>query len=142
MVDVNSKRVVFVGVTRTPTEEWTAQRLREVTPFGNGPRGTNFSPALIAVSPTEALVAAEVDTIVNLFTIDGSTLSSGRALMTDPYWGGDTDIRALLQRQTGFRWQDERWVWFTEARRNVLAVIHVLKVSDGCEYVTATRPAG
>jgi transposase InsO family protein len=38
IVDVNTKRVVHVGVTRAPTEEWTAQQLREVTPFGRGPQ--------------------------------------------------------------------------------------------------------
>jgi putative transposase len=38
IVDVNTKRVVHVGVTRAPTEEWTAQQLREVTPFGSGPQ--------------------------------------------------------------------------------------------------------
>jgi putative transposase len=27
-----------VGVTRAPTEEWTAQQLRQVTPFGTGPQ--------------------------------------------------------------------------------------------------------
>jgi putative transposase len=37
IVDVNTKRVVHVGVTRAPTEQWTAQQLREVTPFGSGP---------------------------------------------------------------------------------------------------------
>lgn len=38
IVDVNAKHVVHVGVTRAPTEQWTAQQLREVTPFGQGPR--------------------------------------------------------------------------------------------------------
>jgi len=27
-----------VGVTRNPTDQWTAQQLREATPFGEGPR--------------------------------------------------------------------------------------------------------
>jgi hypothetical protein len=38
IVDVNTKRVVHVGVTRAPTEDWTAQQLMEVTPFGKGPQ--------------------------------------------------------------------------------------------------------
>jgi putative transposase len=38
VVDINSKRVVHVGVTRSPTEEWTAQQLRNITPFGEGPQ--------------------------------------------------------------------------------------------------------
>lgn len=38
IVDVNTKRVVHVGVTRHPTEQWTAQQLRHATPFGEAPR--------------------------------------------------------------------------------------------------------
>jgi putative transposase len=38
IVDVNTKEVVHVGVTRAPTENWTAQQLRDVTPFGKGPQ--------------------------------------------------------------------------------------------------------
>ena len=38
IMDVNTKRVVHIGVTRAPTEGWTAQQLREVTPFGEGPQ--------------------------------------------------------------------------------------------------------
>ena len=38
IVDINTKRVVHVGVTRHPTARWTAQQLREATPFGAGPQ--------------------------------------------------------------------------------------------------------
>ena len=38
IVDVNTKRVVHLGVTRHPTEQWTAQQLRNATPFGEAPR--------------------------------------------------------------------------------------------------------
>jgi putative transposase len=38
IVDVNTKQVVRVGVTRRPTAEWTAQQMREATPFGVGPK--------------------------------------------------------------------------------------------------------
>lgn len=37
IVDVNTKAVVHVGVTREPSEAWTAQQLRQLTPFGEGP---------------------------------------------------------------------------------------------------------
>jgi len=38
IVDVGSRRVVHVGVTRHPTDAWVAQHLREATPFDTGPR--------------------------------------------------------------------------------------------------------
>jgi len=38
IIELGSRRVVRMGVTRNPTDEWTAQRLREATPFGEGPR--------------------------------------------------------------------------------------------------------
>jgi len=38
IVDLGSRRVVHVGVTRHPTDVWVAQQLREATPFGMVPR--------------------------------------------------------------------------------------------------------
>jgi len=38
IVDLGSRRVVHVGVTRHPTDAWVAQQLREATPFGLAPR--------------------------------------------------------------------------------------------------------
>ena len=38
IIELGSRRVVHMGVTRNPTDEWTAQQLREATPFGEGPR--------------------------------------------------------------------------------------------------------
>ncbi|HSH80961.1 MAG TPA: integrase core domain-containing protein [Herpetosiphonaceae bacterium] len=38
ITELGSRRIVHVGVTRTPTDEWTAQQLREATPFGESPR--------------------------------------------------------------------------------------------------------
>ncbi|MDP9313216.1 MAG: integrase core domain-containing protein [Chloroflexota bacterium] len=37
ITELGSRRIVHVGVTRTPTDEWTAQQLREATPFGAVP---------------------------------------------------------------------------------------------------------
>ena len=38
IVELESRRVVHVGVTRRPTDEWVAQQLREATPYGERPR--------------------------------------------------------------------------------------------------------
>jgi putative transposase len=38
IIELGSRRVVHFGVTRNPTDQWTAQQLREATPFGKGPR--------------------------------------------------------------------------------------------------------
>ncbi len=38
IVDLASRRVIHVGVTRHPTDAWVAQQLREATPFDTGPR--------------------------------------------------------------------------------------------------------
>jgi transposase InsO family protein len=36
-IDIKSREVIHVGVTRAPTEQWTAQQLRNITPFCAGP---------------------------------------------------------------------------------------------------------
>lgn len=38
MIELASRRVVQVGVTRHPTDAWVAQQLREATPFGAHPK--------------------------------------------------------------------------------------------------------
>ena len=38
IIDLHSRRVIHVGVTRSPTDSWTAQQLREATPYGQGPK--------------------------------------------------------------------------------------------------------
>jgi putative transposase len=38
IIELGSRRVVHVNVTRHPTDAWVAQQLREATPFGEGPR--------------------------------------------------------------------------------------------------------
>jgi hypothetical protein len=38
VIELGSRRVMHYGVTRSPTDEWTAQQLREATPFGEAPR--------------------------------------------------------------------------------------------------------
>jgi putative transposase len=38
LVEVGSRHVVHVAVTRHPTDQWVAQQLREATPFDTGPK--------------------------------------------------------------------------------------------------------
>src|SRR5258708_10131616 len=38
IVELGWRRVVHVGVTRSPNEAWVAQQLREATPFGTAPK--------------------------------------------------------------------------------------------------------
>src|SRR5215469_17849299 len=38
VIELASRRVVQVGVTRHPTDAWVAQQLREATPFGQHPK--------------------------------------------------------------------------------------------------------
>jgi transposase InsO family protein len=37
ITELGSRRIVHVGVTRAPTDQWVAQQLREATPFGVAP---------------------------------------------------------------------------------------------------------
>src|SRR5450432_4161610 len=38
IINLGTREVVHVSATRTPTQQWTAQQLRNATPFGDGPR--------------------------------------------------------------------------------------------------------
>jgi len=38
LIELGSRKVVQVGVTRSPSQEWTTQQLRNATPWGRGPR--------------------------------------------------------------------------------------------------------
>jgi putative transposase len=38
VMELKTRRIVHTGVTKYPTDEWTAQQLREVTPWGEGPK--------------------------------------------------------------------------------------------------------
>jgi len=38
IIELHSRRVIHVGVTRSPTDAWTAQQLREATAFGVSPK--------------------------------------------------------------------------------------------------------
>jgi transposase InsO family protein len=38
MIELKSRKVIQVGVTRSPTDAWVAQQLREATPYGQAPK--------------------------------------------------------------------------------------------------------
>jgi putative transposase len=38
LIELQSRKVIHVGVTRSPTDAWTAQQLREATPYGQTPK--------------------------------------------------------------------------------------------------------
>jgi len=54
VVELATRRVVHVAVTRHPTDAWVAQQLREATPFGQSPtylirdNDSTFGPAFAA----------------------------------------------------------------------------------------------
>jgi transposase InsO family protein len=56
VVELASRRVVQVGVTRHPTDAWVAQQLREATPFGQHPKyllhdnDSKYGPAFARVA--------------------------------------------------------------------------------------------
>jgi putative transposase len=38
VMELKTRRIVHTGITKYPTDEWTAQQLREATPWGSGPK--------------------------------------------------------------------------------------------------------
>src|SRR5215469_5262908 len=38
MIELKSRKVMHVGVTRSPTDAWVAQQLREAAPYGQVPK--------------------------------------------------------------------------------------------------------
>jgi putative transposase len=38
VLELKTRRIIHAGITRYPSDEWTAQQLREATPWGNSPK--------------------------------------------------------------------------------------------------------
>jgi len=61
LVELHSRSVIHVGVTRSPTDAWTAQQLREATAFGVGPKylirdnDSKFGVAFARVAQTSGI---------------------------------------------------------------------------------------
>jgi putative transposase len=61
IIELKSRRVVHVGVTRSPTDPWVTQQLREATPYGQAPKylirdnDSKFGPCFARVATTSAI---------------------------------------------------------------------------------------
>jgi len=61
LIELKTRRVIHVGVTRSPTDPWVAQQLREATPYGQAPKylicdnDRKFGPCFARVAATSAI---------------------------------------------------------------------------------------
>ncbi len=61
IVELATRKVIHVGVTRSPTDAWVAQQLREATPFGKAPKylirdnDSKFGSCFTRVASTSAI---------------------------------------------------------------------------------------
>ena len=61
IVELKSRRVIHVGVTRSPSDPWVAQQLREATPYGQSPKylirdnDSKFGPCFARVATTSGI---------------------------------------------------------------------------------------
>jgi len=61
IVELKSRKVIHVGVTRSPTDAWVAQQLREATPYGLAPKylirdnDSKFGPCFARVAKTSSI---------------------------------------------------------------------------------------
>jgi transposase InsO family protein len=61
VVELKSRKVIHVGVTRSPTDAWVAQHLREATPYGQAPKylirdhDSKFGSCFARVATTSAI---------------------------------------------------------------------------------------
>ena len=61
LIELKSRKVIHVNVTRSPTDLWVAQQLREATPYGQTPKylirdnDKKFGPSFARVSTTSGI---------------------------------------------------------------------------------------
>ena len=61
IIELKTRRVIHVGVTRSPSDPWVTQQLREATPFGQNPKylicdnDSKFGPCFAHVATTSAI---------------------------------------------------------------------------------------
>ncbi len=98
-MELKTRRVVHSAITKSPTDEWTAQQLREATPWGKGPKylihdrdskyASHFS-AVVAGSgikelktPFRAPRAKDYDSYCTLFVLSSNISASANWLRLD-----------------------------------------------------------
>jgi putative transposase len=61
LIELKSRKVIHVGVTRSPTDSWVTQQLREATPYGQAPKylirdnDSKFGPCFARVAKTSTI---------------------------------------------------------------------------------------
>jgi putative transposase len=61
VIELKSRRVIHVGVTRSPSDPWVAQQLREATPYGQAPKhlihdnDSKFGSCFVRVAKTSGI---------------------------------------------------------------------------------------
>jgi putative transposase len=61
IVELTSRKVIHVGVTREPSDAWVAQHLREATPYGQAPKylirdnDSKYGPSFARVAKTSGI---------------------------------------------------------------------------------------
>jgi len=61
IIELKSRKVIHAGVTRSPTDPWVAQQLREAMPYGQAPKylirdnDSKFGPCFARVATTSAV---------------------------------------------------------------------------------------
>jgi putative transposase len=61
LIELKSRKVIHVGVTRSPTDAWVAQHLREATPYGQAPKylicdhDSKFGSCFLRVATTSGI---------------------------------------------------------------------------------------
>ena len=61
VIELQSRKVIHMGVTRCPTDAWVAQQLREATPYGQAPKylirdnDNKYGPCFLRVATTSGI---------------------------------------------------------------------------------------
>ena len=85
ITELGSRRIVHVGVTRSPSDAWVAQQLREATPFGQAPE--------YLIRDNDAKYGAHFDAVASRKRHRG-------AANADQSTTGECDLRAIAGQRS------------------------------------------